>query len=128
MAIAQDARVRSTREAMQALGALVTILGALVGGIVWLTGGFRPESQVQIAALSEQIGQLRTAVTDLTRTTSQLPRTSDYLIHDRHLIQLDAQVGAIVDRITHDEIEARGIAQQVQQLTGGTEAKVRNPR
>lgn len=128
MVISQDARVRSIREGVQALAGVVTILVTVTGAVVWFTGGFRPETQVQMSGLSDQVAQLRSVVNDVGRKVDMLPRASDYAIHDHHLIQLDTAIGALVDRVTHDEIDAKGVAQQVQQLTAGTETRTRNPR
>lgn len=88
---------------------------------------FALKTQVQVSGLSEQVGQLRAAITDLTHKVDQMPRATDYTIQDHHLTQLDTQIGALVDRVTRDEIEARGVAQQVQQYLPGTGTPVRNP-
>ena len=125
MQIPPNEQFRGAREALQGLAAIMTILAVLGGVIVYFLGSWRPE---QTAALAEQMGQLRTTISELTQEVRQLPRAADYAVHESHLQQLDRQVGGLVDRITKDEIEAKGIAQQVQQLSGGTGTPVRNPR
>lgn len=135
MTTSQDARLRSWREGAQALAAVVTIVLALIAGFVWFTGGFRPESQVQIARLTDQVAQLSSAITDLTHKVEQMPRASDYAIHETHLQQLDKEFGGLADRVHDDELNARDVsqqiklqAQQIQRLNDGTDARTRQPR
>jgi multidrug efflux pump subunit AcrB len=96
--------------------------------IVWLTGGLKPGTQIQMEELTAQVERLQKTAEQLANRLDSLPRPADYTSLGAHLERTDAQVAIVVDRLTHDEIEAAKSAQQVQQLIAGTGVPVRQPR
>src|SRR6185312_15289531 len=104
------------------------VFGALAGGIAWLAGGLRPQTQVAVEELNTQIGQVQTAISQLKDRIDAMPRVADFAAHEAHLSRIDGQIAAMGDRMTADEIKAADVAAQVKALHNGTAAPIRIPR
>lgn len=120
--------VRSYREAVQFAGAVMVILGGIISAVVWMTGGFTPQQQVQVQQLSGKVDQLSAHIELLAKKMDEMPRPGDYDTIDKHLTRLDQQVGAIGDRITTDENSFNYVKGALQDVVRGTQTPVRQPR
>lgn len=120
--------VRSFREAVQFAGGVMVILGGIISAVVWMTGGFTPQQQVQVQQLSGKVDQLSAHIELLAKKMDEMPRPGDYDTIDKHLTRLDQQVGAIGDRITTDENSFNYVKGALQDVVRGTQTPVRQPR
>src|SRR6185437_2458335 len=116
------------KEAVLLTGALIVVLGALGGGVAWMAGGLRPETQVAVDELKAQIGALQASVAQIKDRIDAMPRVADFAAHEAHLSRIDGQIAAMGDRMTADEIKAADVAAQVKALHNGTAAPIRIPR
>jgi hypothetical protein len=103
--------------------------------LVWLTGGIHPQTQTQYEELSRQNVEMARQVSDLQRTLtavndkiSLMPRQSDYVAQDNHLSRLDAEISALGDRMTADEIRASAADARTQRLIDTTDQRAKGAR
>jgi hypothetical protein len=116
------------KEAVLLAGAAIVVIGALGGGVAWMAGGLRPQTQVAVDELNVQMGQIQTAISQLKDRIDAMPRVTDFAAHEAHLSHIDGQIAAMGDRMTADEIKAADVAAQVNALRTGTAAPIRVPR
>lgn len=88
----------------QIASAIVVIATFLSGVGVYLTGGFKPQSQVLTDNLTTKVDSIQATVRGIQDQLGAMPRPSDYLSHERHLAAVDGQLAAMGERITRDEI------------------------
>lgn len=93
---------------------VLTCLGALYTGLTWLTGGLRPQSQIDIAALQGSAVQCSTRLDDMERSRV---RASDIAGWEAHLSRLDARVDDLRDRISKAEATGADTLARVASLT-----------
>ena len=128
MANTAPTMLTQVKEAVLLAGAAIVVFGAVAGGIAWLAGGLRPQTQVAVEELNTQIGQVQTAISQLKDRIDNMPRVTDFAAHEAHLSRIDGQIAAMGDRMTADEIKAADVAAQVNALRSGTAAPIRVPR
>ena len=102
---------------MQATAAGVVIMAAIGGGLTYMTGGWKPTTQVSVDQLSTKLADL-TASVDAVKTKldtsvdgfksrlDQFPRVADYAAHTTQLEAMARRIDEMGARITRDEIEA----------------------
>lgn len=88
----------------QIVASVVVICTALSGVGIYMTGGFKPASQVLTDNLTTKVDEIQNSVKGIQGQLEAMPRPSDFLSHERHLSAIDSQVTLLNDRITRDEI------------------------
>ena len=126
--VIDNARWTQVKDGLQAVAALLVCFGCVAGFLIWVTGGFRPQTQVAVDELTRKVTEISAQVEVVKNKIDQMPRVADYALHDAHLSAIDGQIRTIEGRLTRDEINAKETDTLVQQLRGGTAAPIRVPR
>jgi hypothetical protein len=100
---------------LQIIASVFVIITGLAGGLIWLTGGFRPQNQVAADELTSKVNSIQRAVDAIQMQLSTMPRPTDFSSQDAHLARIDQEIGVFSDRLTHDEIAAAALAALVSQ-------------
>lgn len=106
----------AVKQSVSLIAEIFVIIGALIGFGLWLTGGLQTGTQVAVATLTMDVAEVKKTLVEMNKALQSMPRPSDYEAHEKHLSNLDAQVGTINDKLQRDEVDAAGTKALVQQL------------
>lgn len=120
--------VRQTRTFVRDAASVAILIGLALAAVNWLTGGFKPDNQVQVGHLAEQVGDLKTSIDNLSGKVELLPRTADYAAMLGHLAHIDDVLTAFGNRLTGDEVSNAKTEQSLENLGAGTDTSVRQPQ
>lgn len=93
------------------------VIGLLYSPLSWLTGGFRPQTQIDVETLKAQSSDLRSQVAVCNSRLDAMPRSSDFAGWEAHLSRLDARLDALGDAQAQDRLTNKETAVRVQNLT-----------
>jgi hypothetical protein len=142
---------RQIREWIIVGGSLVAIIGGVWLAMLWLTGGLKPQTQVDQDGFRTQLSSIQAAQEKSVTTNlaaydriiarlDALPRPIDYANQEAHLGRLDTALQAAYDRMTRIEIDAADRGVRIQSVQAnldnmlrangapGNSSSVRQPR
>lgn len=85
--------------------------------MTFLTGGLRPQSQIDLAALTERVTKSESRVAVCESKLDGLPRASDFQDWVGHFQRLDAVFEAQRDQVTQNKYDIRDLQNKYQALT-----------
>ena len=97
------------KEIAATIASVIVIFGGISAAALWLTGGFEPQSRVEIKEMATKITDMQQTLAEMQHSLRAMPRPIDYANQDAHLSRLDGQVSALGDRVGRDEVDAAGM-------------------
>lgn len=96
---------------------MITALTVMYGVLTWMTGGVRPQSQIDLDNLKSTQINLSSRVAVCESRLDTIPRNSDFANWEAHLSRLDAVFEAQRDQVTQNKYDIKDLLNKYQALT-----------
>jgi hypothetical protein len=96
---------------------MITALTVVYAILTFMTGGIRPQTQIDLEDLKRQETGLASKVAVCESRLDALPRASDFSDWVAHLSRLDAVFEAQRDQVTQNKYDIKDLANKYQSLT-----------
>jgi hypothetical protein len=96
---------------------MISALTVMYAVLTWLTGGVRPQSQIDLDNLKSTQTGLASRVAVCESRLDALPRTADFSNWEAHLSRLDAVFEAQRDQVTQNKYDIKDLMNKYQALT-----------
>lgn len=80
------------KELVQLAGGVILICGAVIGFILWITGGLKPQTQVAADNLTTKVDSIQTDVAEIKQKLGALPHPYEFDDQRAHFSRLDQAV------------------------------------